>query len=71
LFFASQQLEKISIPSEFVFKFNQIIQVITDSSLVAFNEKKSASLANKLFPIDWLSANILVQSLNIRLIIEQ
>lgn len=63
LFFASQQLEKISIPSEFELKFKQIIQVITDSSLVAFNEKKSVGLANKLFPIDWLSANILVQSL--------
>lgn len=63
LFFASNQLEKISIPNGLKKDFEQLNEAISRSHLVAFTENKRSSLTEKLYPLDWLSANLLVQAL--------
>ena len=63
LFFASNQLEKNEIPIDQKKEFNDLNVNIIKSNLVNFSQTNASSLSEKLFPLDWLSANILVQSL--------
>lgn len=63
LFFASNQLEEIEIPKAYKKEFNKLNDEIIKSNLVNFSQTSTSGLSEKLFPLDWLSANILVQSL--------
>ena len=63
LFFASKQLENIEIPKDKIVEFDKLNNEIIQSNLVNYSQSNASSLFNKLYPLDWLSANILVQSL--------
>jgi hypothetical protein len=63
LFFASNQLEKIEIPEKLEQDFSKLNDDIIKSNLVNFNQTSNSGLSEKLFPLDWLSANVLVQAL--------
>jgi hypothetical protein len=63
LFFASKQLENIEIPKDKIVEFDKLNNEIIKSNLVNYSQSNASSLFNKLYPLDWLSANILVQSL--------
>ena len=63
LFFASEQLEKIDIPKNNIKDFEFLNKEILQTNLVNFSQANSSVLFEKLYPLDWLSANILVQSL--------
>ena len=63
LFFASKQLEQIELPADKKGHFGSLNEMILKSNLVNYSQKNSSTLFEKLFPLDWLSANILVQSL--------
>lgn len=63
LFFASNQLEKITIPKALKKEFNELNENVIKSNLVNFSKNSNSGLTEKLFPLDWLSANILVQAL--------
>lgn len=63
LFFASNQLENIEISSNLKKDFNKLNDKIIKSNLVNFSNTANSDLSEKLFPLDWLSANILVQAL--------
>ena len=63
LFFASKQLENIENPKEKITEFDRLNNEIIQSNLVNYSKSNASSLFNKLYPLDWLSANILVQSL--------
>jgi hypothetical protein len=63
LFFASKQLENVEIPKEKITEFDRLNNEIIQSNLVNYSKSNASSLFNKLYPLDWLSANILVQSL--------
>ena len=63
LYFASNQLEKTEIPKDKKKDFQNLNENILKSNLVNFSKSDASSLYKKLFPLDWLSANILVQSL--------
>lgn len=63
LFFASNQLEEIEIPKENKKEFTKLNDEIIKSNLVNFSQTNTSGLSEKLFPLDWLSANVLVQAL--------
>lgn len=63
LFFASKQLENIHIAKANMPEFEKLNNEIIQSNLVNYSKSNASSLFNKLYPLDWLSANILVQSL--------
>lgn len=63
LFFASKQLENKILPEALVKKFVKLNQLIKKSGLVNFSSSNQTSLAESLYPLDWLSANILVTAL--------
>ncbi|WP_016988896.1 hypothetical protein [Flavobacterium sp. ACAM 123] len=63
LFFASSQLEKIEIPENLKEGFYKLNEDIIKSNLVNFSQNSNLGLSEKLFPLDWLSANVLVQAL--------
>lgn len=63
LYFASKQLASINLPKNKISDFKHLNNAILQTNLVNFSNSDSSSLFEKLFPLDWLSANILVQSL--------
>ncbi|MDQ6469012.1 hypothetical protein RB619_00060 [Flavobacterium sp. LHD-80] len=63
LFFASNTLQSFELPKKNEDSFNLLNKAIKKSNLVSFNEISSGELAKSLYPLDWLSANILVNSL--------
>lgn len=63
LFFASNKLQSFKIPKKNEGSFNLLNKAIKNTNLVSFDEINSTELAKSLYPLDWLSANILVSSL--------
>lgn len=63
LFFASKKLKSFELPQKNITDFNQLNKVIKSSNLVSFNEQENIELAKSLYPLDWLSSNILVNAL--------
>jgi hypothetical protein len=63
LFFASKKLQNIELPKKYEDSFKLLNKVIKSSNLISFNEEGSKDLAKSLYPLDWLSANVLVNSL--------
>ena len=63
LFFASKKLERFELPKKNEDSFNLLNKAIKSSNLIGFNELNTPELAKSLYPLDWLSANILVNAL--------
>lgn len=63
LYFASDQLEKLTIPKKQKNEFSELNEIVIKSNLVNFSTNANKGLTEKLYPLDWLSANILVQAL--------
>ena len=63
LFFASKGLENYTCPDDSLNQINGILKLVNESKLVSFNKILSKEVVESLYPLDWLSANILVQSL--------
>ena len=63
LFFASKELKKYEFPKEYKTDINDILNLINNSKLISYNTILSKDLVEELYPLDWLSANILVQAL--------
>ncbi|WP_041326923.1 ATP-binding protein [Robiginitalea biformata] len=63
LFFAAKRLEQFEMPRLIQKRFIGLEQLIIKSKLVGAHLKHDPTLSNALYPLDWLSANILVNSL--------
>ena len=63
IYFASKKLEEFPIPKKDRPNFLALLELIQQSKLVSHNKSVSQDLNNALYPLDWLSANILVNSL--------
>ena len=63
MFFASKELKKYEFPKEYKTDINDILNLINNSKLISYNTILSKDLVEELYPLDWLSANILVQAL--------
>lgn len=63
IYFASKKLEELETPGNLKNSFFELYDLIKDSNLVSYNKLTSKELSNSLFPLDWLSANVLVKSL--------
>ncbi|SOC81569.1 hypothetical protein SAMN06296241_3148 [Salinimicrobium sediminis] len=61
IYFASKKLHEFSIPSDCLSRFEELNELIRNSGLA--NSKISNDLTTSLFPLDWLSTNMLVNSL--------
>ena len=62
IFFAGQKLAEFGIPKDIKSNFKSLTKLIANSKLVNFSET-NYDLSESLFPLDWLSTNILVNSL--------
>ncbi|MEJ6776276.1 MAG: hypothetical protein QNK85_02995 [Crocinitomicaceae bacterium] len=63
IYFASKKLEEFPIPKKDRPNFLALLELIQHSKLVSHNKSVSQDLNNALYPLDWLSANVLVNSL--------
>ena len=63
LFFASKKLDRFQLSKKNEDSFNLLNKAIKNSNLIGFNELNTPELAKSLYPLDWLSANILVNAL--------
>ncbi|WP_233898298.1 ATP-binding protein [Tenacibaculum piscium] len=63
IYFASKKLKKISLPKSIQGDFKKLSLLIQDSKLVSHNKLVNKKLTASLYPLDWLSSNILVKSL--------
>lgn len=63
IYFASKKLKEFFIPNQLKQNFKKLIALIQSSKLVSHNKIINENLSNALFPLDWLSSNVLVNSL--------
>lgn len=63
LFFASKELKNYDLPKKHKTAIDEILSLVNKSNLVGYNTILSKNLIEELYPLDWLSANILVQAL--------
>lgn len=63
IYFASKKLKEFSIPKKVESDFKRLLKLIQDSKLVSHNNLVNEELSNSLYPLDWLSSNVLVNSL--------
>lgn len=63
IYFASKKLKEFKIPKEVKSDFNDLLLLIKTSKLTNYNKITNKELSNALYPLDWLSANVLVNSL--------
>ena len=63
LFFASNKLKPYPLPDDKLLSYQQSLELIQNSKLVSFNKIMNTDLIKALYPLDWLSSNILVKSL--------
>lgn len=61
IFFASKKLKEFKLPRRFKRNFKKLNLLVQDSGLV--NSNINSDLTESLFPLDWLSTNVLVNSL--------
>lgn len=61
--FATQSLEEFVIPKSINKNFQILSKAILDSKLVSDFSRKDKNFVNRLYPLDWLSMNVLVNSL--------
>lgn len=63
IYFAGKKLSEFNIPKKLEAKFKALIGLIKKSKLVSHNKSVSKELSQSIYPLDWLSANVLVNSL--------
>lgn len=63
LFFASKELNNYKLPKEQINNVDGILNITNQSKLISYNRILSKKLVEGLYPLDWLSANILVRAL--------
>lgn len=63
IYFASKKLKEFSIPKKIESDFKRLLKLIQASKLVSHNKLVNEELSNSLYPLDWLSSNVLVNSL--------
>ena len=63
IYFASKKLKEFSIPKGIESDFKKLVKIIQESRLVNHNKLIDEELSNSLYPLDWLSSNVLVNSL--------
>ena len=63
IYFASKKLKEFSIPQKNKADFKKLLKIIEQSKLVGHNKIVNEELNNSLYPLDWLSSNMLVNSL--------
>ena len=63
IYFASKKLKEFSIPKNIESEFKRLLKLIQDSKLVSHNKLVNDELSDSLYPLDWLSSNVLVNSL--------
>ena len=63
IYFASKKLKEFTIPKEITSDFRKLSILIQDSKLVSHNKLVNEELSDSLYPLDWLSSNVLVNSL--------
>ena len=63
IYFASKKLKEFSIPKKIESDFEDLTNLIQASKLVSHNKIANEDLSNSLYPLDWLSSNVLVNSL--------
>ena len=63
IYFASKKLKEFSIPKKIESDFKRLLKLIQDSKLVSHNKLVNQELSDSLYPLDWLSSNVLVNSL--------
>ena len=63
IYFASKKLKEFSIPVRLKSDFKNLLKLIYSSKLVSHNKLVNDELSNSLYPLDWLSSNVLVNSL--------
>jgi nucleoside-triphosphatase THEP1 len=63
IYFASKKLKEFSIPKKSESNFKNLLRLIQNSKLVSHNKLVNEELSNSLYPLDWLSSNVLVNSL--------
>ena len=63
IYFASKKLKEFDIATDLKKDFEVLLGLIKDSKLVSHNKTVSEDLSKSLYPLDWLSANVLVNSL--------
>ena len=63
LFFASKELRQFEPTKEETKKLDDLLDLVNTSKLVSFNTILTTKIVEDLYPLDWLSANVLVQAL--------
>lgn len=63
IYFASKKLKEFNIPIRVKSDFKNLLKLIYSSKLVSHNKLVNDELSNSLYPLDWLSSNVLVNSL--------
>lgn len=63
IYFASKKLKEFAIPERVDSNFQGLLSLIESSKLVGHKKVVDVDLSNSLYPLDWLSANVLVNSL--------
>lgn len=63
IYFASKKLQEFNIPNNLKNDFKKLTSIIQSSKLVSHNKIINDDLSSALFPLDWLSSNVLVNSL--------
>lgn len=62
LFFASKKLSEFKCPKKLEDKHESLISLVSKSNLISL-KTESNELSKAIYPLDWLSANVLVNSL--------
>ena len=62
LFFASKKLSEFKCPKKLEDKHESLIKLVSKSNLISL-KTESNELSKAIYPLDWLSANVLVNSL--------
>ncbi|MCA0151720.1 hypothetical protein [Winogradskyella vincentii] len=62
LFFASKKLSEFKCPKKIEDKHESLISLVSKSNLISL-KTESNELSKAIYPLDWLSANVLVNSL--------
>lgn len=63
IYFASKKLKEFTIPETIESEFQDLLELIQTSKLVSHNKLVNQDLSDSLYPLDWLSSNVLVNSL--------
>ena len=63
IYFASKRLAEFEVPKELTKRFDQLNKIIQSSNLINNRSQLDNELSKSLYPLDWLSATILVKSL--------